>query len=64
LGACFFGIPPERMATYRAAFDVPESYTAIGAISLGYPVADRRSPSLKRGRRTVDEVVHRGRWRA
>jgi nitroreductase len=62
LGACFFGIPPERMATYRAAFDVPDVYTAIGVISLGYPVAGRKSPSLKRGRRPVDEVVHHGRW--
>jgi len=24
--------------------------------------ADRRSPSLRRGRRGVAEVVHRGRW--
>ncbi len=62
LGACFFGIPPAHMATYRAAFDVPETYTPIGAVSLGYPVPDRKSPSLRRGRRPVDEVVHRGRW--
>ncbi len=25
LGACFFGIPPERFEAYRAAFDVPGS---------------------------------------
>src|SRR5262245_112166 len=62
LGACFFGIPPAHMATYRAAFDVPEAYVPIGAVSLGYPVPDRPSPSLKRGRRPVTEVVHRGRW--
>ena len=62
LGACFFGIPPRRMATYRAAFDVPEEYTPIGAVSIGYPAPDRRSPSLRRGRRSVAEVVHDGRW--
>jgi nitroreductase len=62
LGACFFGIPPAHMATYRAAFGVPEEYTPIGAVSLGYPAPDRRSPSLRRGRREVAEVVHRGRW--
>jgi len=62
LGACFFGIPPAHTATYRAAFDVPPQYTPIGAISLGYPAPDRRSPSLRRGRRPADEVVHRGRW--
>jgi nitroreductase len=62
LGACFFGIPPEQMAAFRAAFGVPEEYTPIGAISLGYRAPDRKSPSLKRGRREVPEVVHRGRW--
>jgi nitroreductase len=64
LGACFFGIPPQTMATYREAFGVPEEYRAIGAITVGYPAPDRRSPSLRRGRRGVDEVVHRGRWEA
>jgi nitroreductase len=62
LGACFFGISPARFATYRAAFGVPREYTPIGAVSLGYPVPDRKSPSLRRGRRPVEEVVHRGRW--
>jgi nitroreductase len=63
LGACFFGIPPAALATYRGAFGVPEEYVPIGAITVGYPAPDRRSPSLRRGRRGVDEVVHRGRWR-
>jgi nitroreductase len=63
LGACFFGIPPERMASYREAFGVPEAFTPIGAITIGYRLPDRRSPSLKRGRRPVDAVVHFGRWR-
>jgi nitroreductase len=62
LGACFFGIPPERFAAYRDAFDVPDEFTPIGALSVGYPAPDRRSPSLKRGRRPVAEVAHRGRW--
>jgi nitroreductase len=62
LGACFFGIPPETVARYRAEFDVPDTFMPIGAISVGYRAADRRSPSLKRGRRGVDEVVHRGHW--
>ncbi|SCL17189.1 nitroreductase family protein [Micromonospora inyonensis] len=62
LGACFFGIPPERTAAYRAAFDVPAEFTPIGALTIGYRAPDQRSPSLRRGRRPVDEVVHRGRW--
>lgn len=62
LGACFFGIPPRRIATFRAAFGVPDRFMPIGAISLGYAAPDRKSPSLKRGRRPVAEVVHKGRW--
>jgi nitroreductase len=62
LAACFFGIPPESTATFRGVFGVPQEYTPIGALTVGYPAPDRRSPSLRRGRRGVDEVVHRGRW--
>ncbi|GIF52719.1 nitroreductase [Asanoa ferruginea] len=62
LGACFFGIPPERLETFREAFGVPAEFTPIGAVTVGYRAPDRRSPSLKRGRRPVDQVVHRGRW--
>lgn len=62
LGACFFGIPPERTAAYRAAFDVPAEFTPVGAITIGYRAPDQRSPSLRRGRRPVTEVVYRGRW--
>ncbi len=63
LGACFFGVPADRVTALRAAFDVPGEYRPVGCLSIGYPgEGDRRSPSLKRGRRGLDEVVHRGRW--
>jgi len=62
LGACFFGIPPERTDTFREEFGVPADFTPIGAITVGHRAPDRPSPSLKRGRRPVDEVVHRGHW--
>ena len=63
LGACFFGVPADRIDRFRAAFGVPEEYLPIGCVSVGYPGPDDvRSPSLRRGRRSVDEVVHRGRW--
>jgi nitroreductase len=64
LGACFFGIPPGKMPPYRAAFGVPDAYTPIGAITVGYRATDRPSPSLKRGRREAQTVTHRGRWGA
>jgi len=62
LGACFFGIPPVHTDAFRAAFAVPGHFTPIGAITIGYPAPDKRSPSLKRGRRPLSDVVHHGRW--
>jgi nitroreductase len=63
LGACFFGIPPERIPAFRDAFGIPGGHRPVGCVSIGYPGdGDRRSPSLRRGRRSVEEVVHRGRW--
>jgi len=62
LGACFFGIPPGQTSSFRTEFDVPESYTPIGAITIGHRATDRPSPSLRRGRRSPDDVVHSGHW--
>ena len=62
LGALFFGVFPEAIPRFREAFGVPEAYVPIGAITFGYPAPDTPSPSLTRGRRPVDQVVHRGRW--
>ncbi|MGY1813235.1 nitroreductase family protein [Blastococcus sp. SYSU D00820] len=63
LGACFSGVPAGRVAAFREAFGVPAAYRPVGCLTIGYPGGeDRRSPSLRRGRRGVEEVVHRGRW--
>jgi nitroreductase len=63
LAACFFGIPPDRIGSFRAAFGVPGEYRPIGCVSVGYRGPDDvRSPSLRRGRRTMADVVHRGHW--
>ncbi|BCJ39121.1 hypothetical protein Athai_66240 [Actinocatenispora thailandica] len=62
LGACFFGIPPERTDAFRAAFGVPGPYAPIGAITIGYRAPDPRSPSLRRGHRPFTDVIHFGRW--
>jgi len=62
LGACFFGIPVERIQAVKDEFGVPAAYAPIGVVSVGYPAPDRRSPSLKRGRRGVRDVVHRAQW--
>jgi nitroreductase len=60
LAACLFGVPGERWDALRAAFSVPEQLTPVCVISLGYAAPDVRSPSLRRGRRPLDEVVHFG----
>lgn len=61
LGACFFGIPPERVDSFRKAFGVPEDHTPVGAITVGHPAAGGSAGSAARRRRRTD-VVHRGRW--
>jgi nitroreductase len=63
LGALFFGIfrgEEELLGHLR----VPAGYRPIGAVSLGWPApGDPASPSLARGRRSRDDVVHYGGWR-
>ena len=60
LASCFFGVPTERWSALRSAFAVPDRLEPVGVVSLGYPAPDRRSPSLRRGRRSLDEVVAYG----
>lgn len=65
LGACFFGVPPQRLDAFRAEFGVPEEWRPVGAITLGHRLPDdvgSRGSSARRTRRPLDEVVHRGRW--
>jgi nitroreductase len=62
LGSCFIGFPVNTIEVFKAAFGVPEEFAPIGALTVGYRAPDNRSPSLRRGHRPVDEVVHHGRW--
>jgi nitroreductase len=62
LGSCFIGLPAARVGEFRAAFGVPEEFNPVGALTVGYRGTDKRSPSLRRGHRPVDDVVHHGRW--
>ena len=63
LGACFFGIPPERESAVRESFGIPDDHDPIGAITIGYPTPGGASGSpSSRARRSMDEVVHRARW--
>ncbi len=61
LGAVFFGVFDQ--AKLRQTFGIPDEYTAVGVVAVGYAKAkDRPSPSLKRGHRAAADVVRRGRW--
>ena len=62
LAGCFFGVPPEHHAAVRSAFGVPADRRIVGVVSLGYGAPDRKSPSLRRGRRPLTEVAHAGRF--
>ena len=60
LGACFFGLPIERIDAYRETFGVPSQFMPIGAISIGY--SDEPPRDLSSRRKPETETVHRGRW--
>jgi nitroreductase len=61
LGALYFGIVPEAVAPFRAAFGVPEDHEPIGAIAIGYD-AEAAPRDLKARRRPAQDVIHYGRW--
>jgi len=64
LGACFFGIPGDRVPALREEFGIPEEQRPVGAVTVGHRAADtgaQGSPA-RRPRRPTEEVVHRGAW--
>ncbi|MDP6867579.1 MAG: nitroreductase family protein [Acidimicrobiales bacterium] len=63
LGCCFFGLFGHEGAVAER-FDVPEGARAVGAVAIGHPdlTTARSSGSAERGRRPLDEVLHRGEW--
>jgi nitroreductase len=64
LGACFFGIPPDKVPAARAEFAIPDAFSPVGTITLGHAASTpgaQGSPSRRR-RKDLDEVVHRGTW--
>lgn len=59
LGAVFVGLSEEQ--AIRKEFNIPEEFKPIGAMIIGNPdPGDPRSPSLKRGRRSKDHLIHYG----
>ncbi len=46
----------------RRLLGIPSDVAPLGLVTLGHPAPDRRSGSLRRGRRPAAEVVHHERW--
>ncbi len=66
LGACFFGVPVDRIDAVHTAFGVPDELLNVGVVSLGHAVVqgDRgsRGSPARRSRRPAEDLIHRGRW--
>ena len=62
LAAGFAGV--WNLDDLRDLLGIPDEVTPMGVIPIGHPAPDKRSPSLKRGRRPLREVVHHGAWGA
>ena len=65
LGACYFGIPPARLAAVKETFGIPDGWDPIGVVSVGHPDLSgeaARGSASRRTRRTHAEVAHRGHW--
>ncbi len=64
LGACLFGVPPDRVAALRAAFGIPDRFDPVGAVTLGHPAVTpgAQGSPRRRPRKDLAEVVHRGGW--
>lgn len=60
LAAGFAGV--DDLDALRALLAIPDEVTPMGIIPIGHPAPDKRSPSLKRGRRPREEVIHREQW--
>lgn len=64
LGALFFGLFPPTLEAFRAEFGIPNEWDPIGVIAVGHPapVDPVRSSAHTRPRKSLEDIVHRGRW--
>jgi len=60
LAAGFLGT--HRFPELSAELGIPADQKPVGVITVGYPLPDRRSGSLKRGWVEADDFVHWERW--
>ena len=60
LGTAFVGV--HEPAELQRLLGIPKDYLPIGVAMIGHAAPDQRSGSLKRGRRSIEDVLHRERW--
>lgn len=60
MAAGFLGV--HSIEGLKDLLGIPAEVSPIGVVTIGHPAPDRRSGSLKRGRRPDPEVIHRERW--
>jgi len=60
LAAAFTGV--FRVDQMKQLLGIPNYFHPVGVLSLGYAAKDVKSPSLKRGRSPIKEVVHYEHW--
>jgi nitroreductase len=60
LAAGFAGV--HDLDALRALLGIPAEVTPMGVIPIGYGAPDKKSPSLKRGRKPQGEYAHWDRW--
>lgn len=60
LAAGFFGF--HRLEGVEELLGLPGEVTPIGVVTIGHAAPDRRSGSLKRGRRPASESIHWEHW--
>lgn len=61
LGASLFGLFVNESEILEA-FGVPEGRRALGGVTIGHPLPEAPVTSTPLGRRSLDDVVHHGRW--
>ncbi len=59
-GAGFLG--GHRLAGIHELLGIPGDVAVVGLVTVGVPAPDRRSSSLRRGRRPDAELIHIERW--
>jgi nitroreductase len=60
LGAAFVGV--HDLQALRRVLNIPQEVSPMGTIAIGHPAVDKRTTSLKRGRKPLESVVHWDKW--